>query len=164
MNRFDINNITEKKTLEFSLTNMVTKEPKSVNLTVGDKVSILYANNAEDILQPGPRTNMIFRGKVIDITAVPERLYNQEESGCKVYIIDLDCSSNFESKMVKLFSRSIIDINNVDYIYEQDDPEVVAGIFSVLVADYAGKFTDVYSSHIISGGSHSRTTSDNKGE
>lgn len=149
MNRFDINSIIEKQTLEFSLTNMVTKEPKTVDLTVGDKVSILYANDADDILKPGPRANMIFRGRVTNITAVPSRLYC-EENNAKVYVIELDCSSDLESKMVKLFSRSIIDINGVDYIYEQDDPTVLESHFNVLVKDFAGNYTDVYCSHVLS--------------
>lgn len=153
MNRFDINSITEKQTLEFSLTNMVTKEPKSAHITVGDKVSILYANDADDILKPGPRANMIFRGKVTNISLVPERLYSRDDSTSKLYVIELDCSGDFESKIVKLFSRSIIDINDVDYIYEQDSPELVEGTFTVLVKDYAGKYTDVYCSRTISSSS-----------
>ena len=166
MNRFDINSITEKQTLEFSLTNMVTKEPKSAHITVGDKVSILYANDADDILKPGPRANMIFRGKVTNIASVPERLYSQDEGGPKIYLIELDCSSDFESKIVKLFSRSIIDINDVDYIYEQDSPEVVEreSTFKVLVKDYAGKYTDVYCSRTISSSSIKYPENRSKGE
>ena len=146
MNRFDVVKAENKPGLVFSLINMVTKEPKTAVVSVGDKLSILYAETRDLILEIGPRDSMIHRGQVIRVCPSVTRCRRTNQP---IFTITLDCSTEFESKVVVLRSDKILDINPINYVYEPDNPEEIKALELILTTTKDKEVDDVYSKHVI---------------
>lgn len=129
MNRYEYDSYTFILCYTIKMKNMINKEPKNVTLKVGDKASILSVKYRDDILEPGVNDiiHHIDRGIVKDFILV-----QGNDNRYFLNAIKLDCSTKFESKVVEIPVSNIYDINDIDYVYENDDPKEIKAMFEYI--------------------------------
>lgn len=123
MNRYEIIKKVPELHLHLSLKNMIDKTDKDVDIYKEKLISLLTTEFREYILEPGPKEGVhyIFRGRIVD--------FDERE-------LLIDCAREGEAHIYNIPFKYIWDINDIDYVYEPDDPTSIRPLLEVVAKEW----------------------------